>query len=74
LDRSLICYPKLTKKILSIYGTQSNFAAALGISKQSLSKKLTKKTDFTIREIKRWCDLLQIDYTDAPGYFFSDEV
>lgn len=40
-------YNKLKGRITERYGTQTSFAKKLGISKNSMSKKLTCKTEFS---------------------------
>ena len=40
-------YNKLKGRITELYGTQGNFAKKVGISKNSMSKKLTCKTEFS---------------------------
>lgn len=67
-------YNKLRGKIKEIYGTQDNFAAALGIGRVSLSQRLNNLLDFSQEEIHKSCDLLKIDKEDIPKYFFTLEV
>ena len=50
-------YSKLKGRIVERYGTQANFASKLGISKNSMSKKLTCKTEFSQTDIIRWAEL-----------------
>lgn len=65
-------YPKLKGKIIEVYGTQSEFAKALGINKATLSKKLSGEGDFTLKEAVRIMDLLKIE--DGGQYFFEKTV
>ena len=44
-------FQKLKGKMVAYYGTQGNFAKELGMSKQSLSRKLHNEIRFTYEEI-----------------------
>lgn len=63
-------YRKLRGRIKEIFGTQEAFAKAVGISKVSVSKKLTGKVKFTQSDIEQWADLLLILRKDYGEYFF----
>lgn len=62
---------KLKGRIVERYGTQANFASKLGISKNSMSKKLTCKTEFSQTGIIRWAELLGIEKGEYEEYFFA---
>lgn len=64
-------YNKLRGRIIEKYGTQEKFAEALGISKQSLSFKMTGKTGFSQRDIIKWCEVLGIEQERISEYFFA---
>ena len=64
-------YAKLRGRIVEKYGTISNFGTTLGLSKVSISKKLTGITGFSQADIIRWCELLDIDIADVGPYFFT---
>lgn len=64
-------YNKLRGKIIECYGTQGKFASALGLSVNSVSKKLNCRTGFTQEEMNKWADLLDIELKDYPSYFFA---
>ncbi len=64
-------YNKLRGKIIEVFGAHYLFAKALGISENSLSKKLTGKTQFKQSDITKWCQLLEIPIEEAGNYFFS---
>lgn len=65
-------YSKLKGRIVEIYGTQGNFAEALGIAKTTLSLKLGNRREFTQKEITR---AIMILYIENPiPYFFTKEV
>ncbi len=54
-------YSKLKGRIVGRYGTQANFARRLGISKNSMSKKLICNTEFSQSDIIRRAELLGIE-------------
>lgn len=64
-------YSKLKGKITELYGTQGNFAKKVGISRNSMSKKLTCKAEFSQRDIIQWSALLNLDKNEYGEYFFS---
>lgn len=66
-------YSKLRGKIREVYGTQFDFAEAMGMSAVSLSEKLNNKTQFTQKEIDEACELLQIKKEEIPIYFFMSK-
>jgi len=43
----------------------------LGLSSNSVSKKLNCRTGFTQEEMNKWAELLDIDLKDYPAYFFA---
>ncbi len=64
-------YNKLKGKIVELYGTQGNLAKKIGISKNSMSKKLTGKTEFSQSDIEQWAGLLNIERKDYGEFFFT---
>lgn len=67
-------YSRLRGKIREVFGTEGEFAKALGISKTSLSDKLNNKVSFTSTEINKACELLDISIRFIPVYFFKTKV
>ena len=67
-------FSKLSGKIVEKYGTQYNFAIALGLSERSLSLKLNDKVGWRAEEMERAIDLLDLDLNDIPAYFFTNIV
>jgi transcriptional regulator with XRE-family HTH domain len=67
-------YSKLRGKIKEVFGTQAEFAHAMGLSSVSLSAKLNNTTMFTQAEINRACELLHIPLEFIPVYFFTEKV
>lgn len=64
-------FSKLLGKITENYGTQYNFAKAMGISEHSLSVKLNNKVPWKTTEIVKAMELLNIDSSDVSAYFFK---
>ena len=64
-------YNKLRGRIIEKYGSQSNFADEIGISKNSLSKKMTCITQISQEDVELWCDLLDIEKSEIPDFFYS---
>jgi len=70
-----LSFRKLRGRIIERYGILSKFAKAMGISSQTLSAKMNKKSGWTQDEIVRACGLLGIDIEREVGtYFFELEV
>lgn len=67
-------YSSLSGRIVQEYGTQYNFANAMGISERSLSLKLNSKVFWKNSEIVEACKLLGINQVDIPKYFFKEKV
>ena len=67
-------FSKLLGKIVEKYGKQESFAPALGISSRSLSLKVNNERYFKPNEISRAVDLLGLDPSDIPAYFFTAKV
>lgn len=64
-------YSKLKGRIVEVFGSQSVFANKLGVSKNSVSRKLNCKTEFSQRDIEEWSKLLNIQLSDYGDYFFA---
>lgn len=67
-------YSDLNGAIVAKFGTQYNFAQALGISEHSLSKKLNNKVPWKQVEIAESVKLLGIKHDDIAKYFFTLKV
>ena len=63
-------YGKLREQIGKKFGTQPQFALALGIDKATLTAKLNGKTDWKAKEIEKAVNLLGIPTAQIPEYFF----
>lgn len=67
-------YNKLRGRIREKYGTQEDFAKALGIGTVSLSYKLNNKSEWSQQEINKAVELLRIEDNDIVSYFFTEKV
>lgn len=67
-------YSKLRGRIREKYGTEQKFAAAMGIGRVSLSSKLNNESDFTRKQMLRAAEVLDLDATQIPEYFFTAVV
>lgn len=74
MKRKMFDYSKLKGKIKEVFGTQSAFARAMGLSGVSLSSKLNGLTQFTQAEMNKACRLLEIPLNQLPVYFFTPKV
>lgn len=59
----------LRSKIVEMGFTQSEVAKSIGISANSMSRKLSGKREFRLSEVIKICDLLKI--TDPERIFFD---
>ncbi len=64
-------YSKLDGLIREKCKTQSEFARKIGISAESLSKKMTGKRKWNQEQILKACEVLGISAEDIPTYFFA---
>nr|WP_308743108.1 DUF739 family protein [uncultured Anaerocolumna sp.] len=67
-------YSKLRGRIVEKYGTQREFAKLNKMSDRSMSLKLNNGIGFSQEDIVRWCEMLDIDSSDIPIYFFKIKV
>lgn len=67
-------YSELVRLIRYKFGTQDNFAKALGIGRVSLSQRLNNRLEFTQDEIAKASELLGIPKRKIPEYFFIEKV
>lgn len=67
-------YSKLSGKIVEKFGTQYNFAIAMGLSERSLSLKINSNVPWKSTDISRACELLGIPSNDIGKYFFEEKV
>ena len=67
-------YSALRGKIVEKFGSQKDFAAALGLSERSLSMKLNNKVYFTQDEMSKTAQLLGVKVGKLKEYFFTPKV
>ena len=69
-------YSKLRGRIIEKFGTYTAFAKVLGISKHSMSQKLSGKMAITTDDIRKWskAEYLDIGAEDIGVYFFKIKV
>lgn len=66
-------YSRLRGRIVEKFGSQHEFAKALGISKQAVSKKMNGKIPFHQAEMVVISNLLDFPVSDMDKYFFCLE-
>lgn len=62
-------FSAIRKRIAEKYKYEYEFAAALGMNKQTFSRKLNSITAFTVPEILRICELLEISESEIEACF-----
>ena len=67
-------YSKLKGKIKEVYGTQDNFAKAIGISRVSLSLRLNNNLEFSQNEIARALLALDADQSQLIDFFYTPKA
>lgn len=67
-------YSKLNWAIKKHFGKQCVFAAYMGLSERAVSLKLNNIRGWKQQEMHRFCDLLQLPYTEIANYFFVEDV
>lgn len=69
-----IPYRELRVLILKRGYYAKDLAAMLNMSEAAVSSRLNGKTQWTLKEVFRVCDLLMIPYSDIPEYFPKTDV
>lgn len=67
-------YSKLLGKIKEKYGTQKEFAKALGVGNTSLSQRLNNHLEWTQDEMKKTMILFNEPLNKINEYFFKKKV
>lgn len=67
-------YSELIRLIKYKFGTQDNFAKALGLGRVSLSQRLNNKLEFSQDEILKAANLLELPKESIPRYFFKEKI
>lgn len=68
------CYNKLRGRIKEICGSDCKFAEQMGLSKSAISAKLNNKSEFSQPEILKAVEILDLEHTEIPIYFFTLSV
>lgn len=63
-------YNKLKGKITEKFGTQKEFAKAMEITENSISRKLQNQSEWTQAEMDKSMMLLDIPFAEIGDYFF----
>lgn len=66
-------YSKLKGKIVEVCGSSKEFAERIGINSVTLSHKMNGSSFFKSKEIEKAIEVLGIDRTQIPEYFFTPE-
>lgn len=72
MQKPTFSYAKLKGRIIEKFGSQRDFAKALGISEGSMTNKMTGHTFFSQTEIYRAIEVLDIDPKMVTSYFFTE--
>ena len=67
-------YSKLKARTVEMELMGKDVAAALQMSASTYSIKLNGKAEFSQSEIRKICEVLQIEAADIPVYFFAERV
>lgn len=67
-------YSLLDGRIAQMFGTQRNFAKAMGLSERSLSLKRSGVRPWTQPQIDKACNILNIADNEIHSYFFTIKV
>lgn len=67
-------YRELRADIKRLYGTEMNFAKAIGMNKGTLSLKLSNKSEFTQRDMLKIAEALHSHVAMISAYFFTPIV
>lgn len=67
-------YSKLNGKIREVCGTQNEFARRMRKSVRIICQKLNNLTGFKQCDIEDAIDILGIDRSEIPDYFFAEKV
>lgn len=65
---------ELRGRIKARFGSEKEFAKAMGMAQSSLSERLNSKIYWDADEIKLACDLLEITSQEVGAYFFTPKV
>lgn len=64
----------LRGRIIQKFGTQGNFAKHLGKTEQTVTAKLSGRSQFSQNDIIDWSNALDLDADDVGKYFFAQTL
>lgn len=64
-------YSKLRGRIVEKYGSQRQFADAVGVSEQTITSKMNGRVAISQDDVITWSELLDIEAVDIGVYFFA---
>ncbi len=67
-------HEKLEARINEMYGDMEAFGKLMGMTKQKINSRLKCETEFTLGEIEKAVDLLQIRPEEIQSMFFEAKV
>ena len=67
-------YGSLRGKIVEKCGTIEKFSSEIGITSVSVGRKLSNKSEWKKDEIVNSCNVLSLDFSQIPQYFFRITV
>ena len=69
-----MAYNKLKGRIIEKFGSQVEFAKALGVTETTVSRKMQNKSEFDKDDMEKWSALLDIEKSQFYDYFFADRI
>lgn len=67
-------YQKLKGRIIEKYDSQRAFASAMGWSERTMTLKINSGVPWKQADICKAVELLELEESDIPVYFFTPEV
>lgn len=67
-------YAKLQGRIIEVFSSQGAFAGKMGLSERTISQKLNGHKMFKQGEIVKAVEILGLECSDIPEYFFTPKV
>lgn len=67
-------YSKLLGRIKEKQMTQAEVARKIKVSPTTMNNKLNGRVEFSQSEIRNLCDVLGIQDSDIPVYFFTEKL
>lgn len=64
-------YENLEKRINNMFGGVAAFGKQIGLDEQEIKSKLASISEFTMAEIKKAAEVLNIFPEEIPAYFFE---